>query len=134
MYSGDGGISPDPSGIGTAASEPIIESGAGASIPSASISRSRAASASARLRFRISGQPPGSCRSIHARADGNVSIAVGSFVPTQSNSIRKRERRVVGADAPWLIATGRIDSRCRSSTYSKATPLGVQIHLWQLPV
>ncbi len=51
----------------------------------------------------ISGQPPGSSEPRNAIASGTHRHAVGSAVPVQSNSRRKRERSVRGEFAPWLI-------------------------------
>ena len=82
-----------PSGSRTRPSEPTIASGTAASVPAARTRAPRASSASARLR-RHHRRPAAR----HERADvldrlrARVSHAVGSLVPVQSNSSRKRER------------------------------------------
>ena len=97
-----------PSGSGSVAIEPSIESGAGGSMPSASQSRSRPSSASAWFDAMTSGQPPGACAAIQSIAAGSVRNPVGSAVPTQSNSWRKRVRSPSGAFAPCDTTSGWI--------------------------
>ncbi len=59
---------------------------------------------------------------------------VGSSVPVQSNSSRKRDLSGRCALAPWLMVRGRM-ADCRSRrAWRNAAPLGAQSHLWQLPV
>ena len=67
-------------------------------------------------------------------AAGTDSHAVGSKVPVQSNSSRKRPRSARGEFAPWLMTAGRTDARRSSRTHRKADPFGAQTHLWRLPV
>ena len=62
-------------------------------------------------------------------AFGTESHAVGSLVPVQSNSSRKRERSGRVALAPWLMISGRTPA-CRSRrAHRKAEPFGAQSHL-----
>ena len=51
-------------------------------------------------------------------------MAVGSAVPVQSNSSRKRERSVRGEFAPWLIASGRIAAWRSRRTQRNPAPFG----------
>ncbi len=67
-------------------------------------------------------------------APGTLSQAVGSSVPVQSNSRRKRERPGRVALAPWLMVSGRMLGWRSRLTQRKAEPFGAQSHLWQLPL
>jgi hypothetical protein len=67
-------------------------------------------------------------------ASGMQSHAVGSNVPVQSNSSRKRLRSRRGEFAPWLITAGWMLARRFSRTYRNAAPFGAHTHLCRLPV
>ncbi len=56
----------------------------------------------------IAGHPPGMRPPITRSASATLRYAVGSCVPIQSNSSRKRERSVRGELAPWLMTSGRM--------------------------
>src|SRR4030095_10115444 len=106
-----------------------IDSGHGGFVPTVSLTSRRASSASVRLCAITAGQPPGTSEPTYSMALGAVSHAVGSLVPVQSNSIRKRERPGYVAVAPWLMVSGRT-SGCRSwRVHRKAEPLGAHSHL-----
>ena len=80
------------------------------------------------------GHPPATSEPTCSIAVGTVIHAVGSLVPVQSNSRRKRVRSGRTALAPWLIVSGWISARRSGRTQRNAEPLGAHIHLWQLPV
>ena len=82
----------------------------------------------------ISGQPPGTWAAIQSMAAGIVRYGVGSAVPIQSNSSRKRERSASGSLAPWEMTSGRTRSRRSPRTHRIPLPLGAHSHLWALPV
>ena len=48
--------------------------------------------------------------------------------------IRKAERPRSSRFHPWLMTSGRTRSRRSWRTHRNAAPLGLHIHLWQLPV
>jgi len=106
-------------GSGSAAIDPSIELGASASIPSAPATISRPLSASAWLAAMTPAQPPSpkASSAIQSIAVGSVRKPVGSLVPTQSNSWRKRVRPASGAFA----ATGTITQTVTSSGGGFAT-------------
>jgi hypothetical protein len=80
------------------------------------------------------GQPPGRQAAMNASASGTHSHGVGSAVPVQSNSRRKRDRSVRGLLAPCEMHNGRI-ARCASgATQRKPAPFGAHTHLCRLPV
>jgi hypothetical protein len=66
------GAGPKPGGTGSAAREPIIESGAGGGTPRAVHRRSRAARAVPRLCFMSAGQPAGRSDSMYRIASGTA--------------------------------------------------------------
>ena len=111
---------------------PIISSGQAGSVPTAAQSSRRASRASARLRAIRAGQPPGTSPPRYSIAFGTVSHAVGSWVPVQSNSSRKRVRPGRSPVAPWLIVSGWMSAWRSRRTQRKAEPFGVHSHLWQL--
>ena len=92
------------------------------------------ASAFARLVAISAGQPPGRSPPRNVSASGTQRYGVGSSVPPQSNSRRKRERSVRGELAPWLMTSGRTCACWSRRTQSMAAPFGAHTHLWKLPV
>ena len=95
-------------GSGTEAIEPIIVAGAGRRPPSTERRVARASSASVRFEAMTSGQPPGRSDPTKSIAEGTASQGVGSHVPVQSNSARKRPGAGSG-EKPWLATVGRTD-------------------------
>ena len=67
-------------------------------------------------------------------AAGQVNQALGSNVPCQSNSSRKRERSMRVSLAPCEIESGLMSAWRSRRTCRKAAPFGAHIHLWPLPV
>ncbi len=82
----------------------------------------------------IAGHPPSTWPAIQSIAAGRLRAAVGSPVPVQSNSSRKRDRSVRGSLAPWEMTVGRTPARRSARTHRKADPFGPHSHLWPLPV
>ena len=112
---------------------PVISSGAWTSAWRAAASISRALIISWRLLAITDGQPPGNISPNPSIAAGIVSHGLGSKVPFQSKSSRKRDLSVRVSLAPFEMASGLIRP-CRSRlTYRKAEPLGAQTHLCRLP-
>ena len=89
----------------------------------------------ARARFAaiVAGQPPRRSPSPNAIAAGRLSHFVGSGVPVQSASTRKRDRRSVGSFAPCEMTSGRIAVWRSARTWRKALPFGPNSHLCPLP-
>ena len=94
---------------GSAAIEPSIASGAGGVDPERRRRRSRPSRASAWFAAMIAGQPPSGPRARHpVDRGGQREEPVGSAVPTQSNSSRKRAGPRAASLAPCEMTSGWI--------------------------